>query len=116
MVHAMPLRRVSYGAKVITAGVALKAALMGTLVSVLAVAPFVESLVLVLVSAAATGVFAVLVVLIQVHSERNLHERLDWLEGAADRLEQKADEVKATTETVAEAVTPDRRTLPDRRQ
>lgn len=105
MTYVMPAR-VSYGAKVITAGVLLKAVLMGTLVSLLAVAGFEASLILVLVSACATGVFGILIVLIQTHSEKGLHERMERLEQTGSRIEAQAGEATAVAQTIADAVTP----------
>lgn len=101
--YAMP-RKVSYGAKLITAGVAAKAVLMGVLVSLLAVAPFVESIVLVLVSACATGIFGLIIVLVQVRAERELHGRMDRLEEKADTAAIAADTAATTADTIAKAV------------
>ena len=103
----MPARRVSYGAKVITAGVAFKAVIMGLFVSLLAIAPFFESLILVLVSACATGVFGLLIVLVQSHQDRAIHERMERLEGSASRIEAQAGEATAVAQTIAEAVKPE---------
>lgn len=93
--------RMGYGAKVISLAVALKAVLMASVVTLLASTTFGQSLILVLVSATATGIFGVLIVLIQVRSERNLHARLDTLERrAAERMDTLPAEV-ATTITEA---------------
>lgn len=104
----------SFATKVIVPGVVGKAVLMGTLVSVLAVTSFGKSLILVLVSATATGIFGILIVLIQVHSERAIHKRMDKLEEstqtavtqAKDEVTSKTDEAVATvTQQITEAVT-----------
>lgn len=85
-----------FAAKMVTAGIMGKAVLMATAVSVLvASATFAESLILVIVSATATGIFGLLIVFVQVHSERNLHERID-------RLEETAGHAVATTDSIAE--------------
>lgn len=87
-----------FAAKVIMAAVVAKALLMGILVSqVVAEANFAQSLILVVVSATATGIFGVVIVLVQAHSEREMHARIDQLEG-------KADKVVETTQATAEAV------------
>lgn len=70
---------------------------MAGIVTLLGVTPFEQSLILILVSASATGVFGLIIVLIQVHSEKALHERMDTLEG-------KADNVVTTTDKIATAV------------
>lgn len=93
--------RVSHGAKVIGAGVIAKAVLMGVLVTVLAVEPFLESLALVLVSACATGIFGLVIVLVQVHAERELHGRMDRLEERGQRIESKADTAAIAADTAA---------------
>lgn len=72
--------RMGFGAKVITAAVIVKAVLMASIVTLVAATTFAQSIVLVLISAAATGVFGIAIVLIQVHSERTIHRRLDILE------------------------------------
>lgn len=92
----------SYGAKVLAAGVAAKAVVMSALVTLLAATAFWQSLVLVIVSAVATGIFALLVVLIQTHSERELHGRIDRLEQrTVTKVEKKIDE---QTKTIVEHV------------
>jgi len=53
---------------------------MATVVSLLAATAFWQSLVLVIVSATATGIFGILIVIIQTHSEKAIHARLDQLE------------------------------------
>jgi len=112
---------VSYAGKLITAGVIVKAVLMGTLVGLLAASDFLDSLALVLVSATATGVFGILIVLIQVKAERGLHERMDKIESnietkadaiqttidrKGNRIMEQADTIAAQTETIAARVTP----------
>jgi hypothetical protein len=90
--------RPSYAAKVITAGVMVKAVLMATVVELLAIGGFGRSIILVLVSATATGIFGLIIVLVQTHAEAGLHQRLDSLERQVD---QKASEINVTTETAA---------------
>jgi Flp pilus assembly protein TadB len=89
-----------FAAKVIGPAVALKAILMGVLVTLLAAAGFVQSLILVLVSATATGIFGIVIVVIQTHSERNLHRRLDTLEEKANTIEGKADSIEGKTNSI----------------
>lgn len=93
----------SYGAKVLAVGVTVKAVLMAAILTLLADAAFWQSIVIALVSATATGVFAVLVVVIQIHSERTLHDRIDRLERQTKTAVQtKLDEQTRTiVETVA---------------
>lgn len=86
---------------------------MGTLVSVLAITAFTQSIILVLVSATATGIFGLIICLIQTHSEARLHERLDHLESRATEVVEKTEQVQTTTDQVsakadeiAQAVTP----------
>jgi hypothetical protein len=107
--------KMSYAAKVITAGVMLKAVVMGTLVSLLAVTAFTQSIILVLVSATATGIFGLLIVLVQTHSEARLHQRINDLETQVDtkasEITEKQDEAAQiaadkVTEKVAEIVAP----------
>lgn len=93
-------KRMPFAAKVIAPAVAIKALLMGVLVTVLAAAGFVQSLILVLVSATATGVFGIVIVVIQTHSERNLHHRMDVLEDKANAIEGKADTIAAKAESI----------------
>lgn len=94
MRHKMP-----YAGKIMTIGVLLKAVVMGSLVTLLATTSFVQSIILVLVSATATGIFGLLIVLIQVHSERNIHDRLDKVE---NRVDEKAGEIKAQAQDIAD--------------
>lgn len=92
----------SYSAKVLTAGVTVKAVLMSALVTLLAATAFWQSVVLVAVSAAITGVFAVLVVVVQVHAEKALHSRLDRLEDRTrTTVERRLEE---QTKTIVESV------------
>ncbi len=81
----MPHLDIGYAAKVMALGVFIKAILMVAVVTTVAATTFGQSLILVLVSACATGVFALLVVLIQTRSDRRLHERLDRLETSQAR-------------------------------
>lgn len=92
-----------FAAKVIIPGVFAKAVLMATLVTILAVTSFVQSVILVLVSATATGIFGILIVIIQIHSERGLHERMDKLEETTQVAVTQAKE--EVTSTVQEQVT-----------
>lgn len=100
-----------YAAKVMGIGVMFKAIVMGTLVSILAVTSFVQSVVLVLVSATATGIFGLIIVLIQVHSERALHERMDRVETQintkSDEIQVKQDTVIQKTDEIATQVAPE---------
>jgi hypothetical protein len=101
----------SYAAKVVTLGVMFKAIVMGLLVSLLAVTAFDRSIILVLVSATATGIFGILIVLIQTHSEARLHMRIDALETQVDvkahEIQEKQDEAaNLAVEKVAEIVSP----------
>lgn len=93
----MPFRP-SYASKVISAGVMVKAVLMGVLVEVLAVGSFTRSIILVLVSATATGIFGLLIVLVQVHVERGLHRRMDGIER---QVNERSDQIVQTTEAAA---------------
>ncbi len=102
----LPSHRLSYAAKVISAGVAVKAVLMGVLVSILAVTSFTKSIVLVLVSALATGVFGVMIVLKKAHAERSLHVRLDRLEDKATEAAQASTVAAEKTQVSVDAVTP----------
>jgi low affinity Fe/Cu permease len=100
--------RVSYAAKLISAGVAVKAVLMGVLVSIVAASTtFTESIVLVLVSALATGAFGIIIVLVQTHAERAMHKRLDNLEAKADTAADRATVAAEKTEKIAEAIAPE---------
>lgn len=85
-------------------GVTLKALLMTSVVLLLGATTFLESLALVLVSATATGVFGLLIVLIQVRSERSLHKRMDTLEVKATDAATKAAVTAETTQTIAEGL------------
>jgi Flp pilus assembly protein protease CpaA len=85
----------NYASKVMTLGVLVKAVLISALVTVLGATTFLQSIILVLVSAAATGVFALLVVLIQTHSERAMHERIDKLESRAGEAQSIAEGTQA---------------------
>lgn len=105
----------SFASKVIAGGVFVKALIMGILVALLATTTFERSIVLVLVSATATGFFGILIVLIQVHSERNIHRRIDALETtttdvvtqAKDEVTTKTDEaVTQVSQQISEAVSP----------
>jgi hypothetical protein len=99
--------RWSYSARLVAAAVAAKAALMGVLVSILASsAPFAEAVVLVLISAAATGVFGIVIVLVQTHAEAAMHRRLDKLEEQAGTAAQAATVAAEKTQQIVEAVTP----------
>lgn len=89
--------KVSFAGKVITAGVVTKGIIMGSLISILAIADFTESLILVIVSATVTGIFGLLICLIQVRAEKGIHTRMDF-------LEKKATEVDQTTKDIAEVV------------
>lgn len=89
----------SYAAKVVTLGVMLKAIIMGTLVSLLAVSAFGKSIILVLVSATATGIFGILIVLIQTHSEARIHERLTAVES---QIETKSNEIQEKQDQAAD--------------
>lgn len=82
----------SFAGKIVTLGVIAKALVMGIMVSLLAVTSFEKSIVLVVVSATATGIFGILIVLIQIHSERAIHRRIDSLE---IKTEEAKEEVKA---------------------
>jgi divalent metal cation (Fe/Co/Zn/Cd) transporter len=97
----------SFSAKLISAGVIGKAILMGVLVSVLAVTSFEKSIILVLVSACATGIFGIIIVLIQTHAEAGLHQRIDSLEGKTDALDTKADVITEKATNIESAVTPE---------
>lgn len=97
----------SFPARVITGAVFLKALTMGILVSLLGATTFVQSILLVLVSATATGIFGILIVVIQVHSERSLHYRMDHLEERATEIVTKSDIVKEQTQVIAEKVAPE---------
>lgn len=97
------MQKVTYATKVISLGVIGKAVLMGTLVTLLAATSFTQSIILVLVSATATGIFGVLIVTIQVHSERVLHSRMDRLEESTQIAVTQAK--KEVTSTVQEQVT-----------
>lgn len=88
-----------YAAKVVTLGVMLKAIVIGTLVSLLAVSAFGKSIILVLVSATATGVFGILIVLIQTHFEARIHERLNAVES---QIETKSNEIQVKQDEAAE--------------
>jgi hypothetical protein len=92
----------SFASKVVTGGVAAKALLMGTLVTILGATSFGQSVLLVLVSATATGIFGILIVLIQVHSEKALHERINDLENKANEAVAKTQEIKVQTQAIAE--------------
>jgi hypothetical protein len=96
--------QLSFATKMITTGVLIKAVLMGAAVSLLAVTSFEKSVALVLISASATGIFGIIIVLIQTHSEARLHDRIDHLESRADQIVEKSDIVKEQTQVIAEAV------------
>lgn len=96
----------SFASKMIASGVLFKALLMGILVSLLAVTSFEKSVALVLVSASATGIFGIIIVLIQTHSEARLHKRIDLLEGKADKIDSATTTTLEKTETIEQAVTP----------
>lgn len=91
-----------FAAKVIIPGVIGKAVLMATLVTVLAITSFAQSIILVLVSATATGLFGILIVIIQVHSERSIHNRIDRLEDVTQK--QTDDAVKKVSQQITEAI------------
>lgn len=98
----------SYGAKMMAAGVGVKAVVMAGVVTLLAATTFWESVVLVLISAIATGCFAIVVVMVQARSERSLHDRLDRLErqttvSVARKLE---EQTKTIVESVEQAGQP----------
>lgn len=93
-----PKHEVSFAAKVITLGVVFKALLMGIIVEVLALTSFQRSIILVLVSATATGIFGILIVLIQVHSEKQIHDRIDQVQ---EQIDIKSDEIKQQATTIA---------------
>jgi len=95
--------RLNYGAKVLAIGVTVKAVLMSLMVTLLAATAFWQSLVLVVVSAAVTGIFAVLVVVVQANAERSLRARLDRLEHRTVATVQQSleQQTKAIVESVA---------------
>jgi hypothetical protein len=97
----------SYGAKVMVIGVSVKAVLMSAVVTVLAATSFQQSLILVIVSATATGVFALLAVIIQTHSAQGMYERLERLErraGEAKVIAQETHAITADTQVVAAGI------------
>lgn len=102
----MPKAKMSYATKVVTLGVSLKAILMGVAVSLLAVTAFEKSIILILISASATGIFGILIVLIQTRSEARIHERLNTVENQINiktaQIQHKQD---IAAEKVAEKVT-----------
>jgi ABC-type bacteriocin/lantibiotic exporter with double-glycine peptidase domain len=93
----------SFASKVITGGVFAKAILMGTLVTIIAATSFYQSVILVLVSATATGIFGILIVIIQTHSERAIHARIDALDSKADTAVEKIDSLDSKANTAVEA-------------
>ncbi len=97
------MTRLNYGAKVLAIGVTVKAVLMSLMVTLLAATAFWQSLVLVVVSAAVTGIFAVLVVVVQANAERSLRARLDRLEHRTVATVQQSleQQTKAIVESVA---------------
>ncbi len=98
------MRRASYAAKVMSLGVFAKAVLMASVVTIVGATTFGESLILVLVSASATGVFALLVVLIQVRAERSLHARIDALEEKGTEIVERTTAIGDQTTKIADKV------------
>jgi hypothetical protein len=97
----------TYAAKVMGIGVAFKAVIMATVVSFLAAetnTTFAQAVFLVLISATATGIFGLIIVLIQTHAEKGLHQRIDYLETKANVIDSTTQQTKTTTEEVASAV------------
>ena len=79
---------------------------MGAAVTVLAsVVPFWESVLLVLISATATGLFGILIVYVQARSEAQIHYRLEKLEEKGTSIENKADRIVEKTDTIQSVVT-----------
>lgn len=77
---------------------------MASIVEILGVSSFGKSIILVLVSATATGIFGLLIVLIQTHAEKGLHERMDKIEDRVTEAKQEviAETAKTITETAAQ--------------
>lgn len=109
--------QIPYAAKVMSIGVVFKAIVMSTLVTVLAATTFGQSIILVLVSATATGIFGLIIVLIQVKSEQHLHDRVNQMEkqinvkanqitAKTEEAVQATKEVKEQTQVIADVVTP----------
>jgi cytochrome c biogenesis protein CcdA len=96
----------SYAAKVMALGVGIKAVIMGTVVTILAATTFLQSVLLVLISATATGVFGLVIVLIQNHAEQRFHRRIDYLEQKADKIDTTTTETKEKAEEVAGVIKP----------
>lgn len=88
--------------KLIALGVVAKAVLMTAVVTILGATTFLESLALILTSATATGIFGLLIVIVQVRGERALHQRMDT-------IEKKADNVQVTADNIAHEVVPELR-------
>lgn len=107
-------RKMPYPAKIMATGVVFKAVIMATLVTVIAATTFIQSIILVLVSATATGIFGLVIVLIQVHSERGLHERINKMETQidtkSDEIKTQASDIAEKTQQIAEVVTPNEET------
>jgi hypothetical protein len=93
----------SFASKAVSAGVAAKALLMGALVSLLGATTFADSIVLVLVSATATGVFGIIIVLIQTHSDAAVHRRLDELQARAETAATASSEAAGQARAIAVA-------------
>lgn len=109
------MRHLSFQSKMVTAGVMGKALLMGILVSLLAFSSFEKSVILVLVSATATGIFGIIIVIVQSHFAREIHDRIDAME---DRTKQTVVETTGAAvasvsaqimESAAETQNPQRR-------
>lgn len=110
-------RKMPYPAKIMTIGVLFKAVVMGTLVTILAATSFAQSIILVLVSATATGIFGMVIVLIQARSERGIHDRISDVENQIanqgnaiqtqnTELKRRASDLAESTKQIKEAVTP----------
>lgn len=93
-----------YAAKVIGLGVVAKAVVITTVIMILGATTFTQSVILVVISATTTGIFGLLIVLIQTRADRETHRKLDHVESTTqESITQAKDEV---TETITSAVTP----------
>lgn len=74
---------------------------MASIVTLLAATSFVQSIILVLVSATATGIFGIIIVLIQMKADAGIHARINEIQ---DQIDTKSDEIKQQAESIAETV------------
>lgn len=72
-------------------GVTFKAILMAGIVTLLAATSFAQSVILVLISATATGIFGIVIVIIQMKSDKGIHDRINEIQ---TQIDTKSEEIK----------------------